>query len=241
MKSRPFAITFFSILLICVGLSIPVQAMYLENFNNFLRSMTWLNGLVMCLCLATAVATYHVHNSFKYLLPLTLGAVVFNNWWVGHVGFDFNMNETMLASFAFAGIYCSLLEKSSFMVLRDPKLKWWHVASRKKIQIPVSLKKLRGKALAIRAFDISESGMFLQDIQKEEFRNYQVGERIEVDLHFNEILKVRCQAKIVRKTHRQGMYPAGIGLQFTESNRETKATLRRLVDEMGSGSLSAAT
>jgi hypothetical protein len=213
MKSRPLAITLFSVLLLAVGLSVPLQAAYLENFENIFRSMTVLNAIMAGLCVLTAISVYTVHNSFKYLLPLTFGTVVFNNWWVGYVGFDFSTMETTAASFAFAGICCSLLERNAFTVLRNPKLKWWTVAARKKLNIPVTLKKMRGKALDIRAFDISESGMFLQDVGKDEFRNYEVGERIEIDLHFNEILKVRCEAKIVRKTHRQGMYPAGIGLQ----------------------------
>lgn len=232
MKSRPLAITIFSLILLGVGLSVPLQAAYLENFDNVFRSLTVLNLVMAGLCLMTAIAVFTVHSSFKYLLPVTIATVVFNNWWVGHVGLDFTMMETAAASFAFAALCCSLLEKNAFSVLRNPKLKWWNVAVRKKISIPVTLKKLRGKALDIRAFDISESGMFLQDVGKEEFRHYEVGERIEIDLHFNEILKVRCEAKVVRKTHRQGIYPAGIGLQFTEKNRQTKSTLQRLVREM---------
>jgi len=232
MKSRPLAITIFSLILLAVGLSVPVQAAYLESFETFFRSLTVLNAVMSTLCVLTAFAVFNVHNSLRVLLPLTFATVVFNNWWVGYVGFDFSMLQTTVASFAFAGLCCSLLEKNAFNVLRNPKLKWWNVAARKKINIPVTVKKLRGKALDIRAFDISESGMFLQDVGKEEFRNYEIGERIEIDLHFNEILKVRCEAKVVRKTHRQGMYPAGMGLQFIDKNRETKSTLQRLVKEM---------
>lgn len=232
MKSRPLAITIFSLLLLAVGLSVPLQAAYLENFDNVVRSLTVLNLLMAGLCLVTAAAVFTVHRSYKYLLPLTFVTVVFNNWWVGYVGFDFSMLETTGASIAFAALCITLLEKNAFTVLRNPKLKWWNVAARKQINIPVTLKKLRGKPLDIRAFDISESGMFLQDVGKEDFRNYEVGERLEIDLHFNEILKIRCEAKIVRKTHRQGVYPAGIGLQFTEKNRQTKATLQKLVREI---------
>ncbi len=232
MKNRPFAITLFSLVLVAVGLSVPAQAAYLSDFESFFRSLTVLNAVMSFLCVLTALSVFHVHNSLRLLIPMTFATVVFNNWWVGRVGFDFSMMQTSIASFGFAMICCTLLEKNAFTVLRNPKLKWWNVAARKKIHIPVTLKKLRGKPLDIRAFDISESGMFLQDVGKEEFRNYEVGERIEIDLHFNEILKVRCEAKIVRKTHRQGMYPAGIGLQFTEKNREIKSTLQRLVREM---------
>jgi hypothetical protein len=232
MKSRPLAITIFSLTLLAVGLSVPAQAAYLESFDNFFRSLTVLNAVMAALCVLTAAAVFTVHNSLRVLLPLTFATVVFNNWWVGYVGFDFSMMQTTAASFGFAALCCSLLEKNAFSVLRNPKLKWWNVAARKKVSIPVTLKKLRGKALDIRAFDISESGIFLQDVDKDEFRNYEIGERIEVDLHFNEILKVRCEARVVRKTHRQGMYPAGMGLQFTEKNRETKSTLQRLVREV---------
>jgi hypothetical protein len=231
MKSRPLMITLFSILLISIGFSVPVQAMFLQNYENFFRSLTVLNVVMASLCILSAVAVYHVHKSFRYLLPLTLATVIFNNWWVGYVGFDFSMNETTLASFAFAGVFCSLLEKKTFQVLRNPKLKWWHVAARKKLSIPVSLKKLRGNTLVKKAFDISESGVFLQGLEQDEFQNYRVGERIELDLHFNEILKIRCQARVVRKSESQGVYPAGIGLQFAENDVRTRSTIKRLVND----------
>jgi Tfp pilus assembly protein PilZ len=142
------------------------------------------------------------------------------------------MTETSLASLGFLGICTALLEKKSFSVLRNPKLKWWHIPARRKLEIPVSLKKLRGNVATKRAFDISESGLFLQDVDSNDFKNYKVGERIELDLHFNEILKIRCQAKIVRKSPQQGIYPAGIGLQFVENDRSTKSTIRRLISEV---------
>ncbi|MGZ3690737.1 MAG: PilZ domain-containing protein, partial [Pseudobdellovibrio sp.] len=211
MKTRPFAITFFSLVLIAAGLGIPLQTLYLDHSENFFRSLTFLNIAVAGLCWITAAAVFRVHQSFKYLVPVTLAAVIFNNWWVGYVGFDYTMTETTLASFAFAAFCCSLLEEKARMVLKNPKLKWWHVAERKKLLIPVSLKKLRGQAVETRAFNISESGLFLQDLAKDDFKNYQVGEKIELNLHFNEILKLKCEAKIVRKTPQQGKHPAGLG------------------------------
>lgn len=209
-----------------------MQAVDFENYENVLQSLTVLNGLVASLCIATALAIYNLHKSFRFLLPLTLSTIVFNNWWVGNTGFDFSLNETTLASLIFAGLGCILLEKNSFKLLRNPKLKWWNVPARKKTAMPVSLSKLRGGFLEKKAFDISESGMFIPMQEGDDFKNYQVGERIELNLHFNLILKVRCEARIVRMSPRHGNYPTGLGLQFIDMNRVDKSIIKKLIGEM---------
>jgi hypothetical protein len=229
MRNRPLTLTLFSLILMGVGLSIPIQAIYLQDFSNLFRSLTILNMIISILCLLTAVSAAHVHTSFRYLLIATIGAVIFNNWWVGKVGFDFTFTQTTIASLSFVGLCSILLEKKAFTVLSNPNLKWWNIALRKQVQIPVSIVKIRGETMIKKAFDISESGLFLQGLEKKELEKYEVGEYLYLYLHFNEILKISCRARIVRKTNANGNYPAGIGLQFANSNDETRLTIKKLI------------
>ncbi|MBY0554723.1 PilZ domain-containing protein [bacterium] len=229
MRKRPLALTLFSFILLGIAISLPVQAIYIQDLQDLFQSLTFFNILVMLLCTLTAVSAFKVHSSFPYLLPLTMITVVFNNWWVGYVGFNYDPIQTSLASLCFL-IFCSvLLEKNTHRVLRNPKLKWWDVALRAKTQIPVSVFPIRGEALNKTSFDISESGIFLQGLDKEELERLNVGEELNVCLHFDRILKIRCSAKIVRKSAATGHYPTGIGLQFAHSNTEIRSAIKNSI------------
>lgn len=232
MRKRPISIVIFSICMLGVTFSLPLQAIYLHDFENVLQSLTWLNFIVMGLCAASALATYKVHKSFRYLLLLAILAVGFNNWWVGQVGLHFNSADTGVASVAFLLLCSVLLERKAFKVLCNPKLKWWDVSLRSKIEIPVSLSPvLRGEPLTKKSFDISESGFYVQGLAREELERLNVGEKFNVCLNFSRILKIRCAAKVVRKCTGYGVYPTGVGLQFEKIDSQVRATIRRLSQE----------
>ena len=230
MRRRPMALTFFSFVMGVIFFNLPLQAIYLQDFENVLQSMTWLNIIVAVFCLLTAIASYNTHKSIRFLLPTTVASVIYNNWWVGHVGLNYSATETSAASLSFV-IFCTiLLEPNTFKVLHNPKLKWWNVPVRKQTEIPVSLILLRGDTLMKKSFDISESGLFLQGLEKQELEGLKIDEILTVCMHFNKILKVRCSAKIVRKAEANGIYPSGIGLQFFENSPMIRTTMRQLTE-----------
>lgn len=229
MRKRPFSLLVFSILMVIIAISLPLQVIYLQDFENLFQSLTILNILIMFQCVLTGIAAYKLHKSFYFLLPLVIMSVLYNNWWVGSVGIYFNLFETSLASFGFLGLCTLLLEKNTFKVLCNPKLKWWDMSQRTQIEIPVLLSPtLRGDALIKKSFDISESGFFLQGLENEEFDRIKIGEKFSVCFYFTRILKIRCAAKIVRKTSKNGTYPAGIGLQFVGIDEQIKANIKKL-------------
>ncbi len=229
MRTRPKALLVFSIGMMSVAISLPLQAVYIENFENIFRTLTQLNIFIMILCAMSAVAAFNAHKSLHLLLPLAAATVVFNNWWVAYVGFHFNSTETLFASLGLLGICSLLLEKQTSMVLANPHLKWWNVALRAKIEIPISLTPpLRGQALFKKSFDISESGFFVQGLAKEELEHLTVGEKFNVCLHFSRILKIRCTARIVRKCNEHGSYPSGVGLQFENMDSQIRSAIKRL-------------
>jgi hypothetical protein len=51
-------------------------------------------------------------------------------------------------------------------------------------------------------------------------------------LHFNQILKLRCEARVVRKSPGHGIYPAGLGLQFIDKTRVGKSTFKKLIRQL---------
>lgn len=229
MRTRPKALLVFSISMMAIALSLPLQAAYIESFENIFRTLTQLNILIMILCAMSAVAAYNAHKSLRLLLPFAAATVVLNNWWVAYVGFHFNTTETLFASLGFLGICSVLLEKQTSMVLANPRLIWWNVAMRAKIEIPVSLTPpLRGLALFKKSFDISESGFFVQGLAQEELERLTIGEKFNVCLHFSRILKIRCTAKIVRKCGEHGSYPSGVGLQFEKIDSQIRSAIKRL-------------
>lgn len=229
MRTRPIALIFFSVYMTAVAISLPLQAAYIEDFENTFRNLTNLNILIMILCTLSAVAAFNAYKTLRYLLPITAVTIVFNNWWVGYVGFHFNATETLMASLGFLGLSSVLLEKNAFRVLANPNLKWWNVAIRAKIEIPVSLIQPQcGQLLVKKSFDISESGFFIQGLQQNEIERLNLGQKINVCLHFSRILKIRCEAKVVRKCSERGSYPSGVGLQFEKIDSQFRSALKRL-------------
>lgn len=229
MNRRPLALTFFSIALILVAVSIPVQAGLLQGFSQLLQTITWLNILVMAACLMTAWSALRAHWSLRILLPATVATVLFNNWWVGHVALDFSMAQASFASFGFIAISGFLAEKKTLSVLKNPKLKWWDRAPRNQLEVPVVLSPwLRGATLHKTSFDLSETGLFVQGLNSEEFVSLKLGERFEIKLHLEGHGEIHCTAKLVRKTQGAGVYPAGVGLIFEGLSPLEKQNLKRV-------------
>lgn len=229
MRKMPLALFLFSLMMVGIAMSMPLQLIYLEGYHNMFRSFTALNIIIIFLCLANALAAYHVHKSIRLLIPLTLICVLINNWWVGYVGFNYSSNETTLASFSFLAICAALLEKNTFRVLANPKLKWWHVPIRSQVEVPVSLLlSSRSKSPIKRTFDISETGFFLKDFNESELEKIKIGDKLSVCFHYDDILKVRCNAKIIRKTAKVGHYPSGIGLKFDNIDEHTKLAIKMI-------------
>ena len=229
MNRRPLALTCFSIALVLVAVSIPVQASLLQGFSQLMQTITWLNILVMGACLITAWSALRAHWSLRILLPSTVATVLFNNWWVGHVALDFSMTQASFASFGFIAISGLLTEKRTLSVIKNPKLKWWDRSPRNQLEVPVVLSPwLRGATLHKKSFDISETGLFVQGLKQEESVPLKLGERFEIRLHLEGHGEIHCTAKLVRKTQGSGAYPAGVGLIFEGLSPLEKQSLKRV-------------
>ncbi len=229
MNRRPLALTIYSVVLILIAFSIPIQTGFLQDFSQLAQNLTWLNVVVMGLCCTLAWVSLRAHWSLRILLPLTAATVLFNNWWVGHVGLDFSMTQASFASFGFMALNGILMEKNTLQVLKNPRLKWWDRSPRNQLEVPVVLSPwLRGPTLHKKSFDLSETGLFIQGLQPQELMSLKLGERFQIRLHIEGHSEIYCTAKLIRKTDGAGVYPAGAGMIFEGLSAVEKQSLKKI-------------
>ncbi len=226
MNRRPLALTLFAIAMVLVAISMPLQILILQDFDHLVQNLTWLNISVMILCTSLAWATLNAQWSVRLLLPLTVAAVIFNNWWVGFVALDFSMVQASFASVGFMALSGILLDKEALHVLRNPKVKWWDRSPRTHIVVPVVMSPwLRGPTLHKKSFDLSETGLF---VEGSDFSHLKLGEKFQIRLKIEGMDEIQCTAKVVRKTEGSGVYPAGMGLTFENLGANEKQILKKV-------------
>lgn len=229
MNRRPWAFTVFAVLMLGVALGFPIQVAFLQDVTQVLRSLTWLNIAIMALSVTTAWAALSAHPILRALIPLNFGFIVLNNWWVGHVGLDFSIAQTTLASTAFLALHGVLLEKNSLRVLKNPKLQWWTRPVRNQVHVPVVLFPwASGSPLRKASFDISETGVFVTGFDDSELSTFKPGEKFQLRLNLSGHAVISCTGVLVRKSKGTGTYPPGVGFCFENLTWNDRQHLRHL-------------
>ena len=239
MKYRPKALVFLSLILLCVGVSFPLQiAMIYEHtfgeFDAIWSKLTYLNQAVMFLCLVNAYLVFQGSRYALYATALLVPMMVWNNYWVGTVATDYNMQTTMIGSALFALAHGLMLVPNARAVLLNPKNRWWRTAPRRKVEIPMMVCPwLDKQVFSTATFDISESGAFLKLNVHGESKipdNLRPNDFVEIRFNIAGYYQIRCSAKVVRLEKGKGNYPPGMGIQFSEMNTQDQKLLRRFVD-----------
>lgn len=227
MIRRPWSLTLFALAMLGIALAMPIQAAYLQNPEEFFLHLSSLNWLVVVFCLASSWSILQAHRSFRFFVPVTLGLVTLNNWWVGSVGLDYDLETTGVATFGFLCVHGVLLEKRARQILRNPELKWWRRSPRKTLVVPIHLFPMAGrKVVQAQSFDISESGVFVQGLHEDQFGRLHVGDRFKVLVALKEDYEVACSGQIVRKCPALGTYPQGIAIRFNDLGWKERRLLR---------------
>jgi PilZ domain len=230
MKKRPLALLLFSLIMISSALSFPFQICIVEdisflNFSEWLNRITLLNWLSMASLVSVAGLAYYASTHLLIAIPINSIILTVNNFWVGYVGLNFSLAQTSIAS---AGLFlttCLLLEKKTFAVLRNQKLRWWRTAERKKVHLPVSLHPWVGETIMATTFDVSESGAFIATTPSAAKLN--VGDKMQLRLSLAGHLDIRCTARLVRKADAAGAYPQGMGVIFEDLSGSERQFLRQ--------------
>lgn len=237
MKYRPKSLILLSLILLAVVISIPLQVavLYEHTFSEFSaiwHKLTYLNVAVMILCLANAVllfqgSRYSIHTT-AVLIPVT----IWNNYWVGTIATDYDMQTTLIASALFVVAHGLMLTPSARAVLLNPNNRWWRTATRRRVEVPMTVCPWLDKSIiSASTYDISETGAFLKlDANKTESRStLKPNDFIEIRFNIAGYYQIRCSAKVVRVQHAKGTYPSGLGIQFSEIAPEDRKLLRRFV------------
>ncbi len=239
MKYRPKSLILLSVVLICVGLSVPLQVALLYEhswgeFGAIWNKLTYLNQAVMFFCFFNAALLFQASKYSIYSTAILILVTFLNNYWVGKVGTDFSMTTTMLGCALFALAHGLMLLPDARAVLRNPKNRWWRTAARRKVEIPMLVCPWLDKAkFSTATYDISESGAFLRLNTSGEAKiptDLKPNDQIEIRFNIAGFYQIRCSAKVVRVEKGGGTYPAGMGIQFREMAGDDQKLLRRFID-----------
>lgn len=235
MNKKPILFIIIPIVLIGIASSFYFQVAYLldlewTNFYQIHRHITLPNWFTMALLVATAVMIYRGHRSTKWLMPMTMLMVGWNNYLVSAYANNFSSMETLLGTLFFPLLLAPMYTKKHQKLISDRRFHWWETSPRKNHQAYVAINPFVSSTINSRTYDVSKSGLFVQidDIAWENLPK--VGERVNVSITLDTLRKVRCEAVVVRAVEAKGQYPRGMGLHFTELTSENRRTLNSFLD-----------
>lgn len=226
MRRRPLWFTILSVVFLGIGLALPAQVMYIyghgfEELPAVFEKLTWLNELVMAGCFVCAYLVYRASPQLNVVMPVLLGLVAVNNYFVGHAATDFSMTTATFGTLGFGLLAMPLLHPQLQWLLLHPEQRWWMRAERRRMSVPVTIEGTRLQPVRNETFDISETGAFVTAA-----RDVAVGDWVTLRMKFG-FSQFRCQARVVRRAEARGIYPGGVGVQFMNLSWRERATLRR--------------
>ena len=155
------------------------------------------------------------------LIPLNIIIVGWNNYLVGSWGYDYELLTTGIGTLIFT-LGCGVFWAPKYQqVLKSPHLRWWMVAKRVALRLPVDVSPFRGKEFSGKTVDISQTGAFIEsheDLLK-------LGEMIDLNLKLNSLHHLQVQAEVVRKSEDNSKF----AVQFHNLATEEKKLLSKFV------------
>ena len=167
MKKRPLLFYFIAIAFSVLAISFPLQVMWNYQFplQKAHLSFSFLTTTNMALILAYSGLAYFSLNASRAivaLLPFSLALTLYNNYLVGSWAYDYSMQQTLTASALFATFSLFPFLPSYLKSLRNPKCRWWMVATRKPIEVPVRVSPTVGSRFHSFTVDMSSTGAFIE-------------------------------------------------------------------------------
>ncbi|MCB0394113.1 MAG: PilZ domain-containing protein [Bdellovibrionales bacterium] len=227
MREKPMSLYFLVFLAWGIGVGLPIQVAAMYQYDATDLDLLWMNLSIpnRTVMLSAAITGFLVLVASRWALGALLLfciAVIWNNIYVGSFALDFSMIETTIASTALVASTAIGLLTGAFSALSDRKNQWWKTAPRKKTGIPVTVFPFNGEEIRVNAFDISRSGVFITTSRSE----LKEGDRVNLQLDFDNHKRVRCEGEIVRRSDGNGRYPIGLGLRFVEVDEHNQELLQ---------------
>lgn len=215
MHRRPKTLWLVSSGLAATGLSLPLQVFWIyendwDEIFSVLEKLTLPNWMVVVGSLLCASLVARASSWTRVALPLLIALVAVNNAIVGYYSINYSPLVANLATVGFLALNLPLLRPSVRAVFGESRRRWWKMAPRKRVSIPILLDS-RAVTLRAETFDVSSTGAFIPwpmlDSMKSDLP-------IRVCMTLGEYRQLRCHARVVRRDCAKGRYPAGIGIQF---------------------------
>lgn len=235
MTKKPLAFNFIPLILMGIAISFYFQVGILldlpfTDFYKIHRHITLPNWITISLLTISAIAIYRGHRLAKFLMPVTVFMVCWNNYLVASYGNNFSTLETLFGSLCFPVLFVPLYTRKNQKLLSDKKHHWWQRAHRRQHVAHVSVNPFRSSSFNSKTYDVSKSGLFIQLDDVAWAQLPKLGERVNVSITLDTLRKVRCEAVIVRLDEAKGTYPRGMGLHFTEITSESRRALHSFLD-----------
>lgn len=234
MRSRPWVLLAMSAAYALIALSFPLQILFLYEHSlsempQALSKLTLLNWTVIT---GLAVGSILIYRGSTKMVPAAIAIsilVLANNLMVGTFGEDFNLWQTLSASVLFGSLHFSFRHHQVQTLLQQPELRWWRTAYRQKLRIPVTLRTKNYHHLNFETFDISDSGIFIavSPGMVASLKGLKIDEIGLLNMKFDTLTQIRCNARIARISDGAGNYPAGIGIEFVDLSAKDRKRIHR--------------
>ncbi len=228
MRKQPTVLIALSLVLASVAVAYPLQIMFLyghgiSEASSIAAKMAPLNWLVALGCLTCSVLAFRASPWIWTAFPIVTVVVAWNNLLVSELGDDFGAATTSFATLGFASLGSLLFTAQAWDLLLHPEKRWWLRPMRKQVSAPVFIIPQQGDAFRAETFDLSKDGAFIKVTNS----LIRAGDKISLRLTMGALTVVRCEAHVVRQASARGLYPDGLGIQFTNLGRHEARELRR--------------
>src|ERR1017187_4963413 len=151
MWVRPKNLKLFSVYLVCVAVSFPIQIMFLyghaiDETGAIFAKLSVLNWLVMISALLNAWLVFRASPSVIYTLPLGAFCVILNNWVVGMWHIDYSTSMAELSTLGYIGSHVLLFKRSIMDLVFQPEKRAWLHASRYRFRVTTFVSPFNGAA-----------------------------------------------------------------------------------------------
>lgn len=227
MNKKPRFIAFITAVFLCLALSFPLQIMHiyslgLSEFVMIFSKLTAMNYMLMAFFIVCAYYSYKINKHIFIILPFLIFFVFLNNFIVAQYGDNYTHTQTLLSSVAFLLLCLSFYQVDIYQVYHNEKFRWWMVPTRYKKSIPVKIK-VNDDIFISNTFDISKTGMFIEEDKNSRLLNIEQNTHISITLLKN--IPIEITATVVRASLAKGKYPAGIGIKIENIIRPKDTTI----------------
>lgn len=224
MRKRPWTFVLTSLVFLGIAASFPVQigVLYshgLQDLGLILQKLTTFNLVCMACLVMLATMAWNGTRWIYMGIPLAMTVVVWNNFLVGYWGYDYSLTTTFYSSLMFAALCMFPFLPEYARVIQNPRIRWWMVAARKEIMIPVYVTQGRGHQIQTKTKDISKTGAFIES----QLKNPQLGEIVDLNLKISTLQQLQLKAEVVRFHEDR----EGFGVRF----QDMAATEKKMLDK----------